>query len=89
MGNNRGKARFLPYRFLKNDKVFVRSGNIRVSIRTGTFRYASNFGEFWSSRGASVTNAHYFEFTDITMRQADAAREHAFPLRCLSTVLGM
>ena len=67
----------------------MRSGYINVGIPA--LRYAGAVGHGWPSRSYSTaTNAYYFYFTasDVGPSHHDN-RWYGFPLRCLSTVLGM
>ena len=70
---------------------FVRSGYIHLANTAGTFRYAGNYGFYWSSRSAVATNAYYLNFnaTGIDPSSGPVSRYIGIPLRCLSTVLGM
>ncbi len=70
--------------------IFVRSGDIYLPA-TGTFRDAGQYGYWWSSRSYStVTDAYRLGFhATIVSPSLSLARWYAFPLRCLSTVLGM
>ncbi len=77
---------------------FVRSGWIDLAVSAGTFRYASVVGYDWSSRGSSIhadgaaiPSAYYLRFgpSDVNPSGGPNVRWHAFPLRCLSTVLDM
>jgi len=74
----------------------VRSGN--VSTKGGMLRVAGNSGYEWSSRASSahassldIPSAYHFYFntTDTHSSSGPWERWVAFPLRCLSTVLGM
>jgi len=76
--------------------IFVRSGYVDLPNTAGTLRYAGLDGYEWSSRGAAYTSstsaaAYYLEFNDSTVYPSGGpdARWVGFPLRCLSTVLGM
>lgn len=70
--------------------LFVRSGDIYLTITAGTFRGAGQYGYVWSSRTspASSTLAYWFEFnaTGVSPSSGPYNRWYAFPLRCLSTV---
>jgi len=77
---------------------FVRSGYVNPSNSAGTFRDAGSGGFWWSSRGASTrydgvtTPSAYrlhFGVTGVSTSNGPHNRYIAFPLRCLSTVLGM
>ena len=75
----------------------VRSGYTYLPNTAGTFRLAASVAEYWSSRasstrfdGVNVSSAYKFEFSSIINPSSGPdARAYAFPLRCLSTVLGM
>ena len=63
-------------------------------MANGTFYLAGAYGIYWSSRSAAYTSstistALYFEFySKVSPSTGPYARWIAFPLRCLSTVLG-
>ncbi len=85
----------IGYRFFL---YFVRSGLLNIINTTGTFRSVGEGGHEWSSRGstkdangANVSSAYNFHFyaTGIGSSFGPWIRWYAFPLRCLSTVLGM
>jgi len=69
----------------------VRSGFIYLTNTAGTFRAAGQWGYDRSSRSYSTaTNAYFLSFDDTGVHPSDNfGRSYAFPLRCLSTVLGM
>ena len=73
------------------NSYFVRSGYVNLTTTTGTLRYVGQNGGWWSSHGTATTGAHALDFNNtITHPSAGPnSRYHAFPLRCLSTVLGM
>ena len=75
---------------------FVRSGLLYPDA--GTFRVAGRSGFWWSSRasstrndGAAVPSAYYLEFDNAGVYPSNGPyhRFRGYPLRCLSTVLGM
>jgi len=69
----------------------VRSGVVDLPVSAGTFRLAGRYGYEWSSRTYSAsTHAYnlYFNASDVPSSHYDN-RSYGFPLRCLSTVLGM
>ena len=70
---------------------FVRSGIVYLAGTAGTFRYAGLYADYWSSRGSAATNAYSLAFHASTVDPSSGPymRWHGFPLRCLSTVLGM
>ena len=70
---------------------FVRSGAVVLAYTAGTFRSAGVGGDWWSSRGDAATNAYniHFSATGVLPSSGPNSRWHGFPLRCLSTVLGM
>ena len=78
---------------------FVRSGYVFLPGVSGdTFRYAGIDGYDWSSRasstrydGAAIPSAYSLDFYASTAHPSNGPYErwHGFPLRCLSTVLGM
>ena len=76
---------------------FVRSGHVSLANTAGTLRVAGTYGHYWSSRasstnasGISVPSAYnlYFLASNVNPSYSDV-RYRGFPLRCLSTVLGM
>ncbi len=76
----------------------MRSGDIYLPNATGTFRGAGEWGYDWSSRassmrydGADIPSAYFIDFGPSVVRPSYGPyiRYNAFPLRCLSTVLGM
>jgi hypothetical protein len=78
---------------------FVRSGNVFLpGVSGATFSLASVHGYNWSSRasstrhdGAAIPSAYRLGFNATDVRTSDGPYERwlGFPLRCLSTVLGM
>ncbi len=71
---------------------FVRSGYITLPIAAGTFRDAGIADLYWSSRSYSMSTRAYnllFNANEVNSLRNDYARWYAFPLRCLSTVLGI
>ena len=77
---------------------FVRSGVINLTVSAGTFRYAGQWGDDWSSRasstrydGSAIPSAYYLAFTatGVTPSAGPSTRYYGFSLRCLSTVLDM
>ena len=86
--SNNKISNILPY--------FVRSGNL--SPHDGKSWHAGQGGLYWSWRGSStrydgtaIPSAYYLEFnvTGVYPSRGPLERWHGFPLRCLSTVLGM
>jgi len=76
----------------------VRSGRLALPVSAGTFGYAGVRGYDWSSRtsstiasGATTPSAYSLDFnaTGVYPSYGPWERWLAFPLRCLSTVLGM
>jgi len=69
----------------------VRSGYVDLPITAGTLRYAGARGYNRSSRSGDIANAYYLRFdaTPVFPSYGPYDRYIAFPLRCLSTVLGM
>jgi len=75
----------------------VRSGYILLIIDAGTLRHNSYHGHYWSSRGSSMRSdgvttpsAYNLYFHTTVVTPSDSTdRYRGFPLRCLSTVLGM
>ena len=69
----------------------MRSGNVNPANTTGTFRNAGYGSLWWSSRTAASVSDAYDLYFNITVNPSDIPdhRWGAFPLRCLSTVLGM
>ncbi len=70
---------------------FVRSGYVHLPNTAGTLRHAGLHGDWWSSRGDAATGAYHLNFTatGVSPSFGPDNRWHGFPLRCLSTVLGM
>ena len=70
---------------------FVRSGRFTITHSAGVLRLAGEEGRVWSKRAYSAAtqarnlaiHAEYFNLGAVDDRW------YAFPLRCLSTVLGM
>ncbi len=60
-------------------------------MSAGTFRGAGHYANGWSSHSGNITsNAYYLEiFTAVEPSLGPNQRWFGFPLRCLSTVLGM
>ena len=86
-----GSADGVNYNIAAAPLYFVRSGHFNLTISAGTFRYAGREGGWWSSRSDSITaNAYllYFNASYVYPSPSDA-RWRGYPLRCLSTVLGM
>ncbi len=76
----------------------VRSGLVYLPNTAGTLRYAGLSGYGWSSRGSSthangsaVPSSYNLAFGASVAYSSNGpdGRNLAFPLRCLSTVLGM
>ncbi len=72
----------------------MRSGGIYLTNNAGATAHAgrmANYGSFWSSRGGAATNAYFLNFitTGVTPSLGPWERWLGFPLRCLSTVLGI
>lgn len=68
----------------------MRSGYIYPGNTTGTFRYSGQGGRFWSSQGYSNSNhANDLSASTSISPSGYSERAAAFPLRCLSTALGM
>ncbi len=76
----------------------MRSGYIYLTDDNGTLVGISHDGHWWSLRGSSTNasgnanpSAYYLLLgsTDIYPSAGPLNRYAAFPLRCLSTVLGM
>lgn len=71
---------------------YVCSGYVFLPNTAGTFRNAGLYGLDWSSRSYSTADlAYYLRFgaTGVLPSRGPYERWHSFPLRCLSTVLGM
>ena len=77
---------------------FVRSGRLNLIVTAGAFGYAGFHGYWWSSRGSStrydgvtIPSAYNLVFYASTVYPSGGPsnRYNAFPLRYLSTVLGM
>jgi hypothetical protein len=79
------------------NSYFVRSGIITPPNTNGTLRYVGFGGWDWSSRGSSTRDdgatfpgSYYFSFSNsVVPSRGPHDRWYGFPLRCLSTVLGM
>ncbi len=70
--------------------LFVRSG--RVSTADGWIRALAGFGRLWSSYASGLNTVAYnlaLDTTTVDSSSGPNARYFGFPLRCLSTVLGM
>ena len=69
----------------------MRSGYLNVEHTVGSLRHAGSNSGNWSSWGVGEINAYYLAFyaDGVGPSHGPNARYHAFPLRCLSTVLGM
>jgi len=84
----------IGYRFFL---YFVRSGRIFLAVSTDAFGSAGYEGNWWSLRGtdnvwgSAGLGGYYLGFTAsaVIPSAGPAPRWVAFPLRCLSTVLGM
>ena len=76
---------------------FVRSGYVHLTVSAGNFRNAGKWGFDWSSRGTDSVwgsaglGGYNFSFsaTGVNLSNGPDNRWIGFPLRCLSTVLGM
>ena len=69
----------------------MRSGDIYLTVSAGTFRYAGQWAFNWPSR-SSASSAHAYNLgfnMSLVYSSYENNRYYAFPLRCLSTVLGM
>ena len=67
----------------------VRSGHLYVANVPGTLRYTAAGGVYWSSRGDANTTAYFLALYSALNASDYNSRYLGFPLRCLSTVLGM
>ncbi len=69
----------------------MRSGIVYLAGTAGTLRYAGLYADYWSSRGGAATTAYSLAFHASTVDPSSGPhiRYYGFPLRCLSTVLGM
>ena len=74
----------------------MRSGHFNLTNTAGTFRFAGNDGNYWSSRAASTTGGGnnipsvyylFFNATTVTPSVGPWQRWYSRSLRCLSTVL--
>ncbi len=85
-----GSADGVNYNIAAAPLYFVRSGYVYLPNTAGTLRYAGLHGDWWSARGDAATSAYglYFNATGVYPSNGDV-RWHGYPLRCLSTVLGM
>ncbi len=86
-----GSADGVNYNIAAAPLYFVRSGYVDLPNTAGTLRYAGVYGYWWSSRGDAATGAYYLRFTatGVYPSRGPNSRWNGFPLRCLSTVLGM
>lgn len=74
--------------------LFVRSGGIYFDDGTVGGPHSGGMGDtgrFWSSRGGAATDAYVLYFDATIVNPSNGPNNHyvGFPLRCLSTVLGM
>jgi len=72
--------------------IFVRSGFVDLPNTDGTLRYTGTNSDYWSSRSyLTPIFAYYFDNNPDGVYSSGGPnnRWYAFPLRCLSTVLGM
>ncbi len=68
----------------------MRSGHFNLTISNGVLRHVSYYGYDWSSSTYSaVTRAYNLDIGTEVNVSGPGARYSGFPLRCLSTVLGM
>ena len=83
---------------IRSALFFVRSGSVYLPNTAGTFGYAGHSADYWSSRGSSTRydgvstpSAYRLLFNATGVYPSNGPNNHyiAFPLRCLSTVLGM
>ena len=98
-GSVTGSADGVNYNIAAAPLYFVRSGYVYLpGVSGATFRGAGIYGYDWSSRasstrsdGAAIPSAYYLDFNASTVHPSFGPYERwrGFPLRCLSTVLGM
>ena len=95
-GSVTGSADGVNYNIAAAPLYFVRSGRLNLTVSAGTLGNAGINGYEWSSRGAAYTSstsaaAYSLAFNDSTVYPSGGPnnRWYGFPLRCLSTVLGM
>ena len=91
-GSVTGSADGVNYNIAAAPLYFVRSGVVALpGVSGATFRGAGIYGYDWSSRGSAATNAYSLAFHASTVHPSFGPYERwrGFPLRCLSTVLGM
>ncbi len=71
--------------------LFVRSGFIHLALSAGTLRDTGISGQWWASQSYSTDiRSYYLGFgTNVVYASGNGNRYYGFPLRCLSTVLGM
>ena len=85
-----GSADGVNYNIAAAPLYFVRSGYIELPSTAGTLRNAGLNADYWSSRGSAAANAYGLGFaTAVYPSNGPNNRWYGFPLRCLSTVLGM
>ena len=69
---------------------FVRSGYFGLAGSTELFRYAGQWGVWWSSNTTEEVNRArdlYFNDSPNVVTSGDGYRFNGHPLRCLSTVI--
>ena len=73
------------------NEPIVRSGWFSIYNTSGTLRSVGLYSQSWSSRAYSADSlAYHSEYSDENLDPSNLdIRADAFPLRCLSTVLGM
>ena len=81
------------YNIASDPLYFVRSGDIALtSINSSTLLGLNTVGYNWSSRSSTYSTSAYdimIESIVSVSTHGPDDRYYAFPLRCLSTVLGM
>ncbi len=91
-----GSADGVNYNIAAAPLYFVRSGYLIPNV--GKSWDAGQYGYWWSSRGSSTRydgvttpSAYHLHFnaTGVNPSNGPSNRYYGFPLRCLSTVLGM
>lgn len=68
---------------------YVRSGYINLTVSAGTLRYVGQWGNGWLSQASSTSAYRFYLDTLRSFRLGSSWTSAWFPLRCLSTVLGM
>jgi len=69
---------------------FVRSGYVDLPITAGTLRLVNFDGRYWSSYSNTANSANSLLLNSTSIFPSPSYDQYrGYPLRCLSTVLGM